>query len=178
MDEEKPPVRRLVLKHREITPVDTVARTGDGTAISVQLIHQQNRLADERHAASAVGAAEPAPAPAGPPGVSSPFKLPEITPLDPPSPPGDADAITVAGMLNRNHAAAIDSGPELIAMPKPRASRRHRDFVFILGVATASVGTLLAVFRHDRQMVGLGLFGIVFLTVILAWIMYGVMDRY
>ncbi|HEY4989137.1 MAG TPA: hypothetical protein VII09_04980 [Opitutaceae bacterium] len=173
MDDEKPPVRRLVLKQREVIPVDTVARAGDGTAMSVPLIHQMNKIAAAKHEPLA----EASPAPVGPE-LSPRFKLPEITPLDPPSPPGDEDAITVAGMLNRNHVAAVDTGPELIAMPKPRKSKRHRDFILILGLAGISVGSLAAVFRHDRQVMALALFGIVFLTVILAWIMYGVMDRY
>jgi hypothetical protein len=173
MDDEKPPVRRLMLKQREVVPVDTVAQTGDGTAMSVPLIHQMNALAAAKH--DPLAGREPVPQD---PALSPRFTLPDITPLDPPSPPGDEDAITVAGMLNRNHVAAIDSGPELIAMPKPRKSKRHRDFVLILGLAAVSVGSLAAIFRHDRQVMALALFGIVFLTVILAWIMYGVMDRY
>jgi hypothetical protein len=52
MDDELPPKRRLSLKPREVEPVDKVARAGDGTAISVKLIHRENQLAAERPPAS------------------------------------------------------------------------------------------------------------------------------
>ena len=81
-------------------------------------------------------------------------------------------------MLQANRAAAIHAGPELIAMPPRRKSRRNRDFVLLLSCAVLCFGSLAAVFKHDMQVVALALFGIVFLTVILGWIMYGVMDRY
>jgi hypothetical protein len=176
MNDEKPPIRRLVLKPRDVDPVDKLSRPGDGTAISVRLIHLENRQAAERAAGKWLG--DPQPLAESPEPVGSPFKPKEITPIDPPSPAGDASAISVAGMLRANRSAAADSGPELIAMPRRRKSRRHRDFILLVSCAFLSVGALAAVFRHDLQMVGLALLGIVFLTVILAWIMYGVMDRY
>jgi hypothetical protein len=176
MDDEKPPIRRLVLKQRDVDPVDKASRPGDGTAISVQLIHLENKLAAERPAGPWSG--DPTGVPGDPEGVSPIFKAREITPIDPPAPPGDESAISVSGMLQENRVAAFDTGPELIAMPPRRKSRRHRDFIALVSCAILAVGTLAAVFRHDMQLVGLGLFGIVFLTVILAWIMYGVMDRY
>ena len=48
MDDEKPDTRHLVLKPKEVVPTDPPSRPGDGTAISVQLIHRQNRLAEEK----------------------------------------------------------------------------------------------------------------------------------
>ena len=48
MADEKPSTKHLVLKPKEIIPTDRLSRTGDGTAISVQLIHEQNRIAEER----------------------------------------------------------------------------------------------------------------------------------
>jgi hypothetical protein len=178
MDDPKPAPRRLVLKAKEVIPLDGPSRPGDGTAISVDLMHRQNRLAEER-APGAVPADPPGPElPATVPGEAPIFKLKDVTPLDPPSSAGDEGAISVEGILRQNRFAAASAEPELIAMPVPRKSRRHREFVLILAVAVASVGGLMLVFRHDREMVALGLFGIVFLTLIRAWIMYGVMDRY
>lgn len=165
-----------MLKHKDVDPVDKVARPGDGTAISVRLIHLENKLATERSAPLSAGeAAKPLERPEG---MSPIFKRAELAPTDPPSFAGDDSAISVHGMLQANRAAAIDSGPELIAMPPRRKSRRHRDFLLLLSCAVLSFGALAAVFRHDMQFVGLALFIIVFVTVILAWIMYGVMDRY
>jgi len=179
MDDQEPPIRRLVLKQKEVVPTDSVSRPGDGTAISVQLIHRQNQLAEERLAGAGwEGLPRPAPEEADPTGGSPAFKPKEVTPIDPPSFPGDDSAISVEGMLHRNRLAADDSLPELIAMPQRRSSRRHRDFAVVLGVAVLSFGSLAVVFRHDLQIVGLATFGIVFATAILAWVIYGVMDHY
>ena len=41
-DDATPPVRKLVLKPKEITPTDQVSRLGDGTEISIRLMHKQN----------------------------------------------------------------------------------------------------------------------------------------
>jgi hypothetical protein len=177
--EDQPQKRRLSLKPKDVEPVDKVARPGDGTAISVKLIHRENQLAADRPPGSWQGdlmtpPTEEGDIEAGP----SPFKPKEITPMDLPSGRSGEDAISVPKMLHRNQAAAAASAPELIAMPVRRRSRRHRDFMVLLGCAAISFGALALIFRQDRQMVALGLFGIVFATVILAWIMYGVMDRY
>jgi hypothetical protein len=179
MEDEKPPTRRLVLKQKDVDPVDTVARPGDGTAISVRLIHLQNRNAAERAPGTwlADAAQDPPGSDAGD-GGSSIFRPKEITPIDLPSQAGDEEAISVSGMLESNRAAAHALEPELIAMPPRRKSRRNRDFMLLIACALLSVGSLAVVFREDRQIVALSLFGIVFLTVILAWVMYGVMDRY
>jgi hypothetical protein len=174
MDDPPPPKHRLALKPREVDPVDKVARTGDGTAISVQLIHKLNQQAADRKPGDTL---QP-PAAGELEGDPSIFRQRTVEPLDPPSAAGDEEAISVQGMLHRNHSAAIDTGPELIAMPARRRSRRHRDFMLLLAAATLAIGVLGVVFRQDRQIVALALFGIVFTTVILAWVMYGIMDRY
>jgi hypothetical protein len=177
MEEEKPQVRRLVLKAKEVDPVDRVARPGDGTAISVQLMHQANKNAEARPRSlfpEAGVAANGGWDAVGDPSVTSP----QDAAADPSSPGGDDPAISVEGILRANRAAEDDLTPELIAMPARRKSRRNRDFVLLIGCALSSWGILAFVFRSDMQMVGLALFGIVFVTVILAWVMYGIMDKY
>jgi hypothetical protein len=176
--ETPPPKSRLVLKPREVEAVDKVARPGDGTAISVKLIHRENQISADKGSGHWSGDLMTPPEAFEPEDLPSVFKPKEITPMDRPSGPGGEEAISVPGMLHRNHAAAMNSGPELIAMPVKRRSRRNRDFLLLLGGALLSVGVLALVFRDDRQMVALSLFGIVFTTVILSWVMYGVMDRY
>lgn len=175
MDDPPPPKRRLVLKQKEVEPVDTVARAGDGTAISVDLMHRMNQVEGRRLSNPPLG--EPL-LPPTPEGEAPIFKQKEIALTDTPAVPGDEEAISVEGMLHRNHAAAVDTSPELIAMPVRRRSKRSRDFIVLLSGALLSVGALGLVFRDDKQMVALALFGIVFLTVILTWVMYGIMDRY
>jgi hypothetical protein len=177
MDDETPPVRRLTLKPKDIIPTDQVARTGDGTAISVQLIHQQNRIAAERSAARSGDAPLPGAAPRPTAIPFHPRKGPAQPAIESLA-PADEEKISIHEMLRANEAAASEAGPELIAMPVPRKSRRRQDFAIVLGAAACATGILAAVFRHDSQMVALGMFVIVFATVILAWIMFGVMDRY
>jgi hypothetical protein len=175
MSEETPPARRLALKPREVEPADGASLPVEDMGISAHLVLRENQLAAQ---------GSPGPWPGDPvqPAASATdslvFRKTEITPADSPAQLGDGETISVHVMLNRNHSAARDSGPELIAMPPHRKSRRQRDFIMIMAVAVLSVCALAAVFRHDRQMVDLALFGIVFVTVILVWIMYGVMDRY
>jgi hypothetical protein len=178
MDEENPPVRRFQLKAKEVEPVDKVARPGDGTAISVRLMHLQNNLASDRKIQSPDDADRPAPAGEGAAGAPPIFRQRDFVPIDPPAAAGDENAISVESILLRNRAAAHEKESQLIAMPPRRRSRRHRDFVVVLLVAAGSGGILAAVFRDNMQIVGMALLGIVFLTVILAWVIYGIMDRY
>ena len=152
MDEETPPVRRLALKPKEeVSPTDPPARTGDGTAISVKLMHEVNWIAANKAA---------------------------VPPRDPFLAPKDEEAITVHEMLQENldATAEIDRGP--IAMPAPRRSRRTRDMVLVLACAGAASATLAIVFRANLQVMGLGLLAVGFVTAIMAWILYGVMDHY
>jgi hypothetical protein len=178
MDDENPPVRRFKLKTREVEPVDKVARPGDGTAISVRLIHLQNNVAAERPARSPGDADTQAPSGQDAEGASPIFKQKEFVRVDPPAVAGDEHAISVEQILLRNRAAAHARESDLIAMPLPRRSRRHRDFLIVLSIAGVSAGILAFVFRESMQIVGLALLGIVFLTAILAWVIYGIMDRY
>ncbi|HEY5227698.1 MAG TPA: hypothetical protein VIJ19_04100, partial [Opitutaceae bacterium] len=100
----------------------------------------------------------------------------EPAPMDPAQ--SEEDQISIHRMLRANEMAARMAEPELIPMPKPRRSRRMRDFGFLVGAAAVAVGGLLLVFRHDREMVALAMFIVVFVAVILAWVIFGVMDRY
>jgi hypothetical protein len=177
MDDETPPARRLTLKPKEVIPTDQIARPGDGTAISVQLMHRANKLADDKRAGIEpdMAAAHPGSVPQAAstplqpePEAPAPAALPE-TPPD--------EVIDVSDMLRANQLAANDR-EGLIAMPKPRRSRRRQDFALILGIGAAATGVLMVVFRADTQIVAMGMFAIVFLTVILAWVMFGVMDKY
>ncbi len=176
MDDPTPPARKLGLRPREVAPSDTSSRPGDGTEISVPLMLQANRLAEERLAREGRGIAPVTP-PAEPQGPS-PFKQAEFTPVDPPAQPGDESVITVDEILRQNQVAARESASELIAMPARRRSRRNRDFALIVGVAVATALALVVTFRHDLPVIGLALSAIGFVTLIFAWILFGVMDKY
>jgi hypothetical protein len=169
MDEEKPPVRRLVLKPKDVVPTEVPARPGDGTAISVDLIHRQNQIAAARGKLPA--------SPENDPFAEASDLFRPKTAASPAS-QGEEPEVSVEGMLLRNAAAVKETEPELIAMPAPRKSRRRRDFALVLACGATSAAALAVVFRHDLEMLGLGMFIIVFSTAICAWIMYGVMDRY
>jgi hypothetical protein len=179
MEEETPPPRRLTLKPREAVPPDPDRPlTGDGTAVTIPLMHLQNKLAEQKPAdATGERFAPASPRPAAIAfGTAASERTAEAAPMDPAQ--SEEDQISIHRMLRANEMAARMAEPELIAMPKPTRSRRMRDFAFLVGIAALAVGGLLLVFRHDREMVALALFIIVFVTVILAWVMFGVMERY
>jgi len=178
MDDKDPPLRRFTLKPKEVVPTESPSRPGDGTAISVDLIHRENRIAEEKSAGGRWGRAPVPPAPDVAPGGAAPFKPKEITPMDPPSQPGDESAISVHEMLRQNRVAADESTPELIALPPRRRSRRHRDFAVVLFAATVSIVVATVVFRHEPGMIALTWIGRGFATSILGWVLYGVMVRY
>jgi len=174
MEDEKPKTSHLVLKPKEIVPTDTRALPGDGTAISVQLIHQENRLAEEKsRKRTRKGLFLPAPGPKVPAG----FKVPDITPMDRAVGPGDPEAVSVPEMLLENRVAEERSGWGRIRRWGRRKSRRNRDFVLIVG------GTDLLVIALMRAMPGVvtmvyGVSALVLVTVSLAWVMFVVMDDY
>jgi hypothetical protein len=179
MDDEKPSTKHLVLKPKEIVPIDSVARAGDGQAISVQLIHRQNQLAEER---AAERRRTQAPFPAGS-GASAPalppvFKPKEVVPLDPPSHAGDEEAIRVPDILLANRIAEVESGwGRIFFRKRRRISRRTRDFLIVVG--PLDVGILLFM-RWALNAVSF-IFGIAAVTLVtstLAWIMFVVMDEY
>src|SRR5580658_5753334 len=114
MDDEKPDTRHLVLKPKVIELTEERSRPGDGTAISVQLIHKQNALAQEKAAkekrrgrgAPSPPAVEPVPAPA----LAPVFRPREIVPTDLPAKPDDEESISVPDILLENQIAEHQSG--------------------------------------------------------------------
>src|ERR1700690_4247031 len=102
MEFEKPDTSHLVLKPKEIVPTDSRALPGDGTAISVRLIHKQNQVAEEK-AFKKRRSGSRTPAPGTPPVPPPPgFKAIEIERVNPTAHPGNEAAINVPEMLQEN----------------------------------------------------------------------------
>jgi hypothetical protein len=178
MDFEKPNTKHLVLKPKEIEKTDKLAREGDGTAISVQLMHQQNRVGDLK-AAERRRTGDPFPTASGAPepALSAAFKPKEIALTDLPSHPGDEEAIKVHEILYENRIAEELSGWARIKRWTKRKSRRDRDF--LLAVGTVDLGfVLIMVYMPSQVTLVYGLSGITLFTTMVAWIMYMVMDDY
>jgi hypothetical protein len=150
MDDEKPSTKHLVLKPKEVLPMDTVARPGDGKAISVQLIHKQNELAEQK----------------------------DIVPMDPPSHPGDEEAIKVPDILLQNRIAEMESGWGRIQHGRQRLiSRRTRDFLLLVGLADLAIVCFMKRYMNAVSMV-YGLSAVTLLSTTVAWVMFVVMDEY
>jgi hypothetical protein len=180
VEDEKPDTRHLVLKPKEIVPMDNRSLPGEGTAISVQLIHTENRLAEEKaNRKPRFGRApsplrpEPAPSPALPPV----FKPREIAPLDPPSKPGDEEAIHVPEILFENRIAEDESGWGRLMRLKKRKSKRSRDFFIVVGGLDLAIGACMK-FMPGTMTTIYGLAGITLVTSMTAWIMFVVNDDY
>jgi hypothetical protein len=171
MDDKEPPIRRLALKPREPLPGNTGAGAEPPRAAGVSGEEASSEIRWDGIPSGPPGGAET-------PQGGSAFKPKEIVPMDPPSFPGDESAIDVHDMLHQNRRAADESAPALIAMPRRKRSRRHRDFGLVLGAAAVSFVVLGLVFIHNLPFLGLATFGIVFTTAILGWIIYGIMDKY
>jgi len=178
MDDEKPSTKHLVLKPKDIVPIEGVARNGDGSAISVQLIHRQNLLAEEKALRRKKGKEE---APEQPltiaPPLSPIFKQKEIVRTDPPFMPDDDGAIVVHDILLENRIAEEESGWGGVKRGKRKFSKRTRDF--ILGVGAVDIGiAILARSMENSISLIYGLSAITLLTTTAAWIMFVVMDDY
>jgi hypothetical protein len=165
MDDTEPPIRRLILKPREAVsaarppPPDS---PGEDAPAEIKW--------------DGIPSAQPE-KPEGPSGPPV-FKAKEIVPTDPRPFAGDESVISIHEMLHQNRLAADESTPQLIAMPRRRRSRRHRDFALVVGGAGVAFVVLALVFIRNLPFLGLATFGIVFTTAILGWIIYGVMDKY
>jgi len=177
MDDEKPDTRHLVLKPKEIFPIDNPSRAGDGSAISVQLIHRQNQVAEEKASKGKRRGARPPPGAPTPAQVPPGFKAKEIAPVNRPAHAGDEEAISVPEILIENQIAEVESGLANVKRRKRRRSRRTRDFILVVG------GLDLAIVIAMKLMPGVisvifGLSAIALLTSMLAWVVFGVMDDY
>jgi hypothetical protein len=157
MDDEKPDTRHLVLKPKVIDPINSPSRPGDGTAISVRLIHRENLLAEEKRAA-------------GGQSVPRPGENAQAT-------PGDPEAISVPEMLLENRNVEVESGLADLKPKKKRKSRRNRDFFLLVGTLDAVIA-LMMWWTPDVFTVIYGISGITLVTSMFAWIMYVVNDDY
>jgi len=178
MEDEKPSTKHLVLKPKEIVPTDRLSRPGDGTAISVQLIHQQNlvgeqKAAERRKAGTAF--------PSGPSGSAPPlariFKPKEIAVTDLPAHPGDEEAIHVAEILSENRDAEDRSGWGRLKGRMRRKSKRNRDFLVTVGSIDLGLVALMVWVPGPATAI-FGISGIVMVTTLMAWMMFMVMDDY
>jgi|CZKI01.1.fsa_nt_gi hypothetical protein len=178
-DDEDPPVRRFALKPKEITPTETAARPGDGTAISVELIHRQNEIAARRPSLRK-GDDHPQSPPGemGAPGGRAGFGPKEITPTEMAARPGDGTAISVELIHRQNRIAGERLGPEIIALPAKRRSKRTRDFILLVTVAGGLAGALVLQLPRTPGTLVMWLVLVIVAAMLLAWVMFGVMDDY
>jgi hypothetical protein len=179
-DDENPPLRRFVLKPKEVAHTDPPARPGDGTAISVQLMHRQNEIAAQRGSLgkSDDSSLSPPDLGTGEPPVSPLLMAREITPTEAPSRPGDGTAISVDLIHEQNRIADEKRGPEIVAMPARRRSRRTRDFIMLMAAASGVDLIFMLMLPRTIGTLTMGLVGLAFVAAMLGWIMFGVMDDY
>ncbi len=179
-DDETPPVRRLVLKPKEVEHTDTVARPGDGTEISVQLMHRQNEIAAQRSSLRKPDDSTQSLSDHATVAPEGPFVLKpkEITHTETVALPGDGTAISVELIHRQNKIADEKLGPEIVAMPVRRRSRRTRDFIMLMTVAGSMDIIFMLMLPRSAGALLMGLFGLGFVAAMLGWIMFGVMDDY
>jgi hypothetical protein len=143
----------------------------------VQLIHEQNRIAEEK-AKDRRKTNAPMPVPeAQEPGLSPAFKLKTIDTVNPVARPDDEEAIHVAEILLENRIIDERSGWKRIRFWRRRSSKRLRDFLIGVG----SVDLAVVAFMYWQQNPVTAIFGIGAITLVTsmsAWIMFFVMDDY
>jgi hypothetical protein len=179
MDDEKPDTRHLVLKPKEIELTEERSRPGDGTAISVKLIHRENALAEEKAARDKRRGRDLPRPPAAVPAKALPpvFKPKDIAPTDAPAKPGEEEAVSVPNILLENQIAEHQSGWWRVKGRKKRKSRRNRDFLLIVGGLDLAIAVLMRVMSNTMSTI-YGVAGITFITSTFAWIMFVVNDDY
>jgi hypothetical protein len=179
MDDEKPSTTHLALKPKEIIPTDSVSLPGDGQAISVQLIHRENMLAEQR-AAERRRTQAPFPVSPGPgaPPLSPVFRPKEVVLTDPPPHVGEEEAIRVPDILLENRIAEVESGWGRIFHRKRRKiSRRTRDFLVVVGTTDLAILGFVHWSLNPVSFV-YGIAAVTLLSSSAAWIMFVVMDEY
>jgi hypothetical protein len=178
MEDEKPKTSHLVLKPKEVVLTENRSLPGDGNAISVQLIHQQNVLAEKKAAKMGKkGLFRTEPGPEATPALPPVFKAKEITPVNAPVTPDDDESITVHDILLENRIAEEKSGWGQVKRGGRRRSRRTRDFLLVV----VPVDVALVIYMRSNSSVVTMVYGgaaLTLFTSMLAWIMFVVMDDY
>jgi hypothetical protein len=169
MPDEKPAPAKFVLRQKEIEILNPRSLPGDGTAISVGLIHSLNRNAEEL-GGPPVGMEGPPPVPPG-------FKPKDITPMDHPGGVGEDAPIVVSDMLRTNLGAEEKSGWARISLKVRRRVRHHRDFLLVAGTTDLLVGFLVAKAGDPFTFV-CGISAMTLVTTLAAWHLYVVGDPY
>jgi hypothetical protein len=178
MEDEKPDTRHLVLKPKVITLTEERARPGDGTAISVQLIHKQNQIAEDKSRGKKRGNLElPPPNAERPPALPPIFKPKEIVLTDPRVNQDNVEAISVPDILLENRIAEQQKGWWRVKRTKKRASRRNRDFLLIVGVTDLAIVIIIKVLSNTMTTI-YGIAGITLVTTTVGWVMFVVNDDY
>jgi hypothetical protein len=168
MPDDKPDTSKFVLKQKEVETLNPRPLPGDGTALSVGLIHSQNRISEELGRVPAPSGAQPVP-----PG----FRPKELTPMDRPAGPGGEAPIVVSEMLRQNLGAAEKSGWARVSLKVRRRIRHHRDFLLIAGGTDLFLGLLVAKAGDPFTFV-CGISAMTLVTVFAAWHLYVVGDPY
>lgn len=177
-DDDKPSGRRLVLKPKEVTPTDIPARPGDGTAISVALMHRQNQIAEARMSLGGRDAQRSPPEVSDASWGSAQLGPKEITPTDSRACAGDGTAVSVPLILKANRMAEDRQGPKIIALPRRKMSKRTRDFILLVTMAGVVVAMFMLQLPRTPGALIMGLFLVAYAAGLLAWVMFGVMDDY
>lgn len=178
MEDDTPPPRRFVLKPKEVVPTDQPARPGDGTEISVQLIHQQNQVAEQKKTRQwklpeGPGQSGPITSSVGP----HVLKPKDIDPVDKPARENEDEAIRVQQILLENRRAEEASGWGALKRRRARRSRRNRDFFLIVVPFDIVVAIGMKLMPNMATYI-YGSAAIVLVTTVAAWVMYMVMDDY
>lgn len=175
--DETPSTKHLVLKPKEVIPTDRLSRPGDGTALSVQLIHAQNRAAEEKHLIRK-RSNMPFVLPEGSePALSPAFKPKTIDTVNPIARPDDAEAIHVPEMLLENRIMDERSGWKRLRFWRRRKSKRTRDFILIVGSIDFAIVLSMRLMPSDVMLI-YGISGITLATTMIGWVMFFVMDDY
>lgn len=179
MDDEKPDTRHLVLKPKEIILTEERARPGDGTAISVQLIHRENQLAEAKFSGKGRDKLKKplALVADAPPPLSPVFKHKEFVPTDLPAGADGEEAISVPDILLENRIAEQKSGWGRIKRWNKRKSKRDRDFLLLVGGLDLAIAIAIKVMANSVSTI-FGVAAITLVTSMSAWIMFVVNDDY